>query len=64
MRSRITWLNLVGRGSVLFAIASSAPFIEPHEPRCRSGPMLEPFLRPLLSGASGKSFEIGGFRRC
>jgi hypothetical protein len=36
-------LNLIGHGSALFAIASTAPFIASHEPRRRSGPTLERF---------------------
>jgi len=36
-------LNLIGRGCALFALASTAPFIEPDEPARRSGPTLERF---------------------
>jgi hypothetical protein len=41
-----------GRGTEGSTIALTAPYVESHDPRRRSGPTLELLLRPLLNQGS------------
>jgi len=43
LNAQFSLLNLIGHGSALFAIASTAPLIKSNDPRRRGEPTLERF---------------------